>query len=224
MKKIFVVILMFQLTICMANASLSDDLEKVNAEIRTKSGIVYKGEITMPYVNSESIDLFIGNVKQTIKSSDIEEMRTWKKGARENSAVKLVYQPSFEYKSIRDEKPEVNDQPKWMVSLVDLENLELFMISQQYNINQHYSRPVDYLMEGIAPNLWVYVQRPDELYPTRISLSPGSGYGSNQHFRAVGAKYFQDCEELSDKIQNGEITNDSLIDAILFYSDWKKNN
>ncbi|MCD8042088.1 MAG: hypothetical protein LUH10_03405 [Tannerellaceae bacterium] len=224
MKKVLGVVLMIQLAICVANASLTYDSEKVNAEIRTKSGIVYKGEITMPNVNSEFIEIFAGNNKQTIRSLDIEEVRAWKKDTKDNSSVSLVYLPSYEYKSIRDQKPELNEQPKWMICLVDLDNLELYIVSQQYNINHYYTRPVDYLMEAISPNLWLYVKRSDEIYPSRISLSPGSGYGSNQHFRAVGAKYFADCEELSEKISNGDITNDSFMDAILFYSDWKKHN
>lgn len=224
MRKVLIGFLLFQIALHMANASLPQYQDRANVAVLDRNGKQFRGEMILPYVNSVSVDVLNGNAKQTFKSSDITEIRAWKKGNPERTAIRLVYSPSYEYKSIKDELPDLVKQAKWMISLLELENIKVYMVSQQYDPSDYYSNSPEGLTEKLPPNHWIYVIREGEKYPTRISLSPNSGMGSNQHFRAVSLKYFQDCPELCERITEGQITNQQIIDAVIFYNNRKENH
>ncbi|MCC8153321.1 MAG: hypothetical protein LIP01_03365, partial [Tannerellaceae bacterium] len=207
----------FSACFCTLQASMPDDPKKCKAVIHLKGGYQLSGNIELPHVNSVSVLLQNGHNEETINSEQIEYIDAWSDTSPADSPVRFIYSPTYEFKSIKSETTELNNQSKWMVCLLNLGAICLYMVAQQYDLNIHEVLTIENIGKAMLPNHWLYLQRPEETYPTRISLSPNSGYGSNQHFRVAGAKYFSDHPELAEKITKTEFTNDTLVEALLFY-------
>jgi len=226
MKKYIIGIILFQLMSLELSASNPvEQQQRSNVIVHTIGGQEYKGEMELPYINSLSVDLHNGKSKETFNAKHIDHIMAWRPGDSPTNASRLVFTPTYEYKSIRNETADLNNQQKWLLCILELDNLSLYIASQQYDLKR-YSTDFSHAMGGssLPPNLWLYVRKEGETYPTRITLSPNSGYGSNQHFRAAGARYFEDCPELSAMIDKGDFTNEQIIEAVLFYNEWKNNN
>ncbi|MCD7935908.1 MAG: hypothetical protein LUG98_03530, partial [Tannerellaceae bacterium] len=227
MKRCVIGFLLFQLVLLAGMASnpagLQQQLSKVI--VYTIGGREYTGEMVLPYINSLSVDLINGDHTETFDARHIEYIKAWRPGDSPQNAARLVFSPTYEYKSIRNEESELSNQQKWLLCILEMENISLYIASQQYDLKRY---ATDFIQatggSSLPPNLWLYVKKEGETYPTRITLSPNSGYGSNQHFRAVGARYFEACPELAAMIEEGKFTNEQIIEAVLFYNDWKNNN
>lgn len=227
MRRCVVGFLLFQLVSLglLASYPAGQQQQRSKVIVHTIADKEYTGEMVLPYVNSLSVDLYNGNHKETFNANHIEYILAWRPGDLPQNALRLIFSPTYEYKSIRNETSDLNKQPKWLLNILEMENISLYIASQQYDLDRFTTDFTQAIAGSSLPaNLWLYVKKEGETYPTRITLTPNSGYGSNQHFRAAGARYFEDCPELSELIKNGDFTNEQILEVVLFYNEWKKNN
>lgn len=189
-----------------------------NVKIVTKKGEVYYGKTEL-YKNASEIKLKSDDKKKSlIPSKDIAYMLAWGDNQDSTNSYRFVYTQYNYVKHFSEKDCKLTKNGAWIVEIDRSKNIILYQIARGYGIGED----GNLFLKGSDPkndSPWMYLmQRSSEKYPTIIAyVSSMSLYDS--YFIKMGTRYFEDCPEISNGIENKELKAGNIEKVMLLYDD-----
>ncbi len=200
----------------------------LRGKVYMKDGSVRMGMIGVPSPTTKTVGLVPAGQDKTVKlaSQDVSYIEVWHEKAGEDKASKLMFTSWIELDKKGNKK--MSKKKIWMINMVGLPYIAAFATGEGYLVHSDGSASTYTSTNSIgAPDIWYYLQRPNEEVPTKIALSNIASsifLPANRFFKRWGPHYFSDCPELVEKIKNKDVkvrTNKELAAVILLYGDCK---
>jgi len=184
--------------IAVANVKQAKNEKKTNLRIVMNDNTVVSGNFKLPGMGDKKVKIKTEDGKtRKINSMDIAYIYAWHRGQTEERSAKLVYTGTKQYKDRKnpdDTTVKYLGKERWLIRIAASPYMAAYIEAGKYEVtgggNIYATNPGDY-----------YYQKSGDDVPMQMHA-----YGP--YFRGIAAKYFADCPQLVEKIENKKIKVD----------------